>query len=343
MFVFDLEKLREKISLPFAGLAVGAFVLCAALGAALVGYLTDDALPPEEIMYVKVKSGMNARDVGAILKKRGVVENRWEFWLKAKLNGYESKFKTGSYAFTPGMSVDEVLEKLTEGATEVFRFTIPEGFSVKDTAKRLGKEGIVNEKEFLSLAENFAPYGYMERNSLADYRAEGFLFPDTYVIDTDATTEDIMAMMARNFDNRLTEEMRQRAEDMGLSIYELVTLASLIEKEARYDEDRPVIAQVFLKRLQLNMPLQSDATLQYLMDVPKEDVSIEDTKLDSPYNTYQNAGLPPGPIANPGMAAIEAALYPADTDYLYFVADREGHNHYSNSYDEHLDIVAEVR
>jgi len=128
-----------------------------------------------------------------------------------------------------------------------------------------------------------------------------------------------------------------------LSLYDLAILASLVEKEVRYPEDRAVVAQVFFKRLQLNMPLQTDASLQYLMDAPKEDVSIEDTQIDSPYNTYQHAGLPPGPVANPGMEAIEAVLNPADTDYLYFVADRQGHNHYSSTYDEHMELVNQYR
>lgn len=150
-------------------------------------------------------------------------------------------------------------------------------------------------------------------------------------------------MMSEDFDTRLTPELRARAQEMNLSIHDLITLASLVEKEARYAEDRPIIAQVFFKRLKLGMPIQSDTTLQYLMNAPKEDVSIKDTKIDSPYNTYQNKGLPPGPIASPGMAAIKAVLYPADTDYLYFVADRQGHNHYSTNYADHQVIVEQVR
>ena len=154
---------------------------------------------------------------------------------------------------------------------------------------------------------------------------------------------EILLMMAGNFDDRLTADMRQRAADMRLSVFELVTLASLVEKEARFEEDRPVIAQVFLKRLQLGIPLQSDTTIQYLLDAPKEEVTYADTEIESPYNTYQHIGLPPGPIANPGLASIEAVLYPADTDYLYFVADRQGHNHYSRTYSEHLTLVDRVR
>ena len=128
-----------------------------------------------------------------------------------------------------------------------------------------------------------------------------------------------------------------------MSVYDLITLASLVEREVRYPEDRPIVAQVLLKRLKMNMPLQTDATLQYLMDAPKEEVSIEDTQIDSPYNTYQHVGLPPGPIANPGMASIEAVLHPAETDYLYFVADRHGHNHYAYTYEEHLNLVNRYR
>ena len=152
-----------------------------------------------------------------------------------------------------------------------------------------------------------------------------------------------MRRMIDEFDNKLTPAMRSQAAAKNISIYELVTMASLLEKEARYEEDLPVISQVLWKRLRINMPLQSDATLQYVMDEIKEDVSIADTKIDSPYNSYQNYGLPPGPIASPGMNALKAALNPADTDYLYFVADRNGRNYYSNTYDEHLGIVAEVR
>ena len=152
-----------------------------------------------------------------------------------------------------------------------------------------------------------------------------------------------MKILADEFDRKLTPEMREKAEQMNLSIYDLTTLASLVEREVRYPEDRAIVAQVFLKRLQMKMPLQTDATLQYLMDTPKEDVSIEDTKINSPYNTYQHEGLPPGPIASPGLDAINAVLNPADTDYLYFVADRSGRNHYANTYEEHLELVNQYR
>lgn len=296
-----------------------------------------------ENIYMVVKPGTTASEISDRLMQRGVIDSRLRFWWLMKLQGDASKFKTGTYAFTPHMDEQAVLDKLVAGDTTVVKFTIPEGFGIKEIAKRLADEGLVDEQEFLAEAKDFAPYDYMKKRPNVRYAAEGYLFPDTYVIHSDVSAEGIMKMMAEDFDTRLTPALRQQAAAKGLSIHDLITLASLVEKEARYDEDRPIIAQVFFKRLQMGMPLQSDTTLQYLMAGPKEDVSIEDTKIDSPYNTYQHEGLPPGPIASPGMKSILAVLNPANTDYLYFVADRQGHNHYSQTYDEHLAIVEQVR
>ena len=297
----------------------------------------------QEIVYVRINPGMGSDAIGKMLLDKGVISSKFKFWLASKLNGADGKFKVGTYAMTRDMSAGEAISVLLHSQTVALRVTIPEGFNVQEIAKRLDEEGLCDEKDFLRLAKTYTPYSYMEKNSVAIYPVEGFLFPDTYEFSTDASAEDIMRRMIDEFDNKLTPEMRSRAAAQNISIYELVTMASLLEKEARYEEDLPIISQVLWKRLSINMPLQSDATLQYVMDEIKEDVSIADTKIDSPYNSYQHYGLPPGPIANPGLNALKAALYPADTDYLYFVADRHGKNYYSHTYDEHLGIVAEVR
>ena len=300
-------------------------------------------LDKSQKIYFTVREGMNASDIADALLERGVIDSKFAFWWKVKTGGYQDQFKIGTYALHPQMAEEEVLALLISGETARIKFTIPEGFKVEEIARRLADEGIADRKRFLRIARDFAPYSYMKKHENVDYAAEGFLFPDTYEVEPDMDEKAIMQMMFNDFDNRLNDELRERAREMDLSIYDLITLASLVEKEARYDEDRPIIAQVFFKRLKEDMPLQTDASLQYLMDAPKEDVSIADTKIDSPYNTYQNRGLPPGPIANPGMEAIEAVLYPADTEYLYFVADRDGHNHYSMTYDEHLVLVDRYR
>ena len=291
----------------------------------------------------KVKEGMDAAEIARRLEKNGVIESSFRFRMLAKLNGYEDQLKVGSYNFTTGMNYDDVFTKLLAGAPEIVKFTIPEGFTVKDIAKRLDSIGLVDEEEFLQKAKDYAPYDYIKKPKNVFFYCEGFLFPDTYEIEDNASVEEILNMMADNFNYRLSRNMRARAAEENLSIYDLIILASIVEKEVRYPEDRPIVAQVFFKRLKLGMPLQTDASLQYLMDAPKEDVSIADTQIDSPYNTYQHVGLTPGPIANPGLDAIEAVLNPANTDYLYFVADRSGHNHYAYTYDEHLDLVNQYR
>ena len=341
-----LEELAEKLTWKrWAMLASALLVLVMgsmylAFGASSVPKSSHD---PDQKIYITVKPGMDADAIAGQLLAHGVIDSKFSFWWQVKTGGLQDKFMAGTYLLHPGMKTEDAIGKLISGETTSIKFTIPEGFGIKEIAERLSDEGLVNKEKFLKLAKDYAPYDYVEKHENARYAAEGFLFPDTYEIQSDLSEKEIMAMMAKDFDQRLTKKLRARAEEMNLSIYDLVTLASLVEKEARYEEDRPIIAQVFFKRLRIGMPLQSDTTLQYLLDAPKEDVSIADTKMESPYNTYQNYGLPPGPIASPGMAAIEAVLYPADTDYLYFVADRQGHNHYSNTYAEHLAIVDEVR
>ena len=342
-----IGRIKRHVYLSIAGAVVALLFVVVAVGYSFMavsgGSGNVDVAAKGEVVYVHIAKGMTSDDIGKLLVKKGVIDSTTKFWIATKLNGAASKFQVGTFAMNKDMNVGDALNILLNGKTAAVRVTIPEGLNVREMAKRFAEAGLVDEDEFLKVAKTFAPYDYIESVPQADYRIEGFLFPDTYDFSNDATPESIMQKMADEFDRKLTPEMRRQAKEKHLSIYELITLASLVEKEARFPEDRPMIAQVFFKRLAINMPLQTDTTLQYLLDAPKEDVSIEDTKMESPYNTYQHYGLPPGPIACPGMASIEAVLNPADTDYLYFVADRNGHNHYTNTYDEHLEVVNRVR
>lgn len=297
----------------------------------------------EKRIHVKINSGMSTGEIADQLESKGVIPSSLKFRILSRLRGYDDQMKPGTYIFVAGMTYEEVFEKILSGEKYNVTFTIPEGFGVKNIAERLYEIDLVDKEDFFEAAKDFEPFPYMKKHDNVIYAAEGFLFPDTYTIESDATVEEILDMMSREFDKKLTPAMREKAKEMGLTIYDLTTLASLVEREVRLPVDRPIVAQVFLKRLKMNMPLQTDASLQYLMDAPKEDVSIEDTKIDSPYNTYQNSGLPPGPIASPGIESIKAVLNPADTDFLYFVADRQGHNHYSSSYEEHLQLVNQYR
>ena len=334
--------LQKKIVFGIPALAilfvmVVAFVIIPLTGSS--SYTGERGVP----VYFTVRPGMSVSEIGKELYERGIIDSEMKFWWTAKLNGFENKVKSGTFAMQTGMTPRDALEILVYGNTVTIRFTIPEGFSVRDIAQRLDDEGLVKADAFISLAKTYRPYPYVEEHENVRYAVEGFLFPDTYEINGEFDAARIMQMMAENFDRRLTKEMRDRAREMDLSIYELVTLASLVEKEAYHEEDRPIIAQIFLKRLRLGMPLQADPTVQYLLDAPKEDLLYRDTEIESPYNTYQNVGLPPGPIASPGTASLMAVLHPADTNYLYFVADRNGNNYYATNYADHLALVDQVR
>ena len=334
--------LQKKIVFGIPALAILFVMVVAFVIIPLAGsspYTGERGVP----VYFTVRPGMSVSEIGKELYERGIIDSEMKFWWTAKLNGFENKVKSGTFAMQTGMTPRDALEILVYGNTVTIRFTIPEGFSVRDIAQRLDDVGLVKADAFISLAKTYRPYPYVEEHENVRYAVEGFLFPDTYEINGEFDAARIMQMMAENFDRRLTKEMRDRAREMDLSIYELVTLASLVEKEAYHEEDRPIIAQIFLKRLRLGMPLQADPTVQYLLDAPKEDLLYRDTEIESPYNTYQNVGLPPGPIASPGTASLMAVLHPADTNYLYFVADRNGNNYYATNYADHLALVDQVR
>ena len=355
-----LDDLREEISFRYVATVAGVVCACVVVIGAVLFFVDPNIVqvqkpiaptdaPKETIIEeekrinIKIREGFSTAEIADRLAEKGIINSSLKFRLFARLYDYDEKFRPGAYTFTANMSDDEVFEKLLNGEKKFVRFTVPEGFGVKEIAERLYNLDLADKEDFLKAATNFTPYDYMRKRQNVFFAAEGFLFPDTYNVESDMEIDEILKLMASNFDYRLTPTMRTQAEKMGLSIYDLITLASLVEREVRFPEDRPIVAQVLLKRLKLNMPLQTDATLQYLMETPKEEVSIADTKIDSPYNTYQHTGLPPGPIANPGMASIEAVLHPSETDYLYFVADRQGHNHYAYTYEEHLNLVNQYR
>ena len=339
------ERIKNKKHIAMAAAGLCFLLLASCVGLFRNSYIaTDKAVADGDgHVTVRISRGMSSGEIGDLLVENGVVDSKAKFWLAVKLNGADSRFQAGTFEMEQDMSPGDALGLLLYGRSAAMRITIPEGLSVPEVARLLSKAGLVDEEEFLTEARTFAPYDYIQEAAAADYRIEGFLFPDTYEFATDASVRDIMQRMADEFDKKLTAEMRQQADNMNLSIYELVTLASLVEKEARFPEDRPIIAQVFFKRMDIGMPLQTDTTIQYLLSEAKEDLSYSDTMIQSPYNTYQNYGLPPGPIASPGLASLKAVLQPADTDYLYFVADRQGHNHYGYTYEEHLALTEKVR
>jgi len=313
------------------------------LGSVIYGFTQSTTAVISEQFIILVKPGMAANDIGALLYKQGAIKSILLFRIVSKIQGMENSMKPGEYIFSKNMTVQQIVAMLARGETSDEHITIPEGYTVEQIAKLLQEKQLGSANIFKAVAQSFVPYPYMiNDNSNVKYKSEGYMFPDTYQISKETTEEQILAMMTMQFDKQFTESMRARAAEIGLSIKDVIILASLVEKEAQLPSDRPIIAGVFLNRLQQKMPMQSCATIQYILGYPKPELTVQDTEISSPYNTYQHMGLPPGPIANPGIAAINAVLYSQKTDYVYFVADKQGAHHFSKTYEEHLIAIEQV-
>lgn len=220
---------------------------------------------------------------------------------------------------------------------------MPEASSIPQIAAKLEKGKLGSAEAFQQAAIDYAPYPYMETpNPHVIYKAEGFAYPATYDLPEGATEKEILATMVKEFNRRLDEELKNQIKASGMSIRDVVNLAAMVEKEAVHEDEMPLIAGVFLNRLHKNMPIQSDTTIQYLLGHQKGDLRYDDLKVDSPYNTYLYPGLPPGPIASPSEQAIKAVLNPQKSDYLYFVADKDGYHRFTKTYEEHKAMIRAI-
>ena len=238
----------------------------------------------------------------------------------------------------------KTVDVMVKGRIKQVRFTVPEGYSVAKTAKKLEAEGLGSADKFMAAAKDYAPYPYMQTdNSNVLFKAEGFIYPATYDFPVGISEQEMLKMMVAQFDKEMQSSgIAKTVAERNLPLRDVVNMASMVELEAVFAEEQPKIAGVFLKRVAIGMPIQSDTTIQYLLGTQKEVVTFADTKIQSPYNTYQNPGLPPGPIGSPGLTAIKAVLQPEQTDYLYFVAEKDGHHRFTKTYAEHLKAIEEI-
>lgn len=321
---------------------IPVLLACLIAGSMVYGLARPVNVQASDMVIISIAPGMSTQAIGEELYKQGLIKNILLFRILAKTQGLENSLQAGEYAISKAMSVKEIIGMLARGETAYLQFTIPEGYTIDQIAELLESKKLASAAKFKAYVAAYTPYDYVNPAANVKYKAEGFLFPDTYRIAAGTSTEDLAKMMAGQFERQFTPEMKQRAAERGLSIRETIILASLVEKEAKVDSERPIIAGVFMNRLKQGMPLQSCATIQYILGNPKAELTIQDTELPSPYNTYQNMGLPPGPIASPGLAAIKAVLYPADTDYLYFVAYQNGGHLFGKTYEEHLANIAKA-
>lgn len=298
----------------------------------------DKTILKDEVI-VTIKPGNGAKAIANELKSKNIIKSRWLFVNHVKKNNVSTQLKPGTYKFEAGqVTFEDILNKLLKGEQEEqITVTIPEGYTVAQIAKLLSDKGIVEEETFLDCASNFdAPYEYIPKGN--DYRKlEGFLFPDTYQIPVSWKEDKIISMFLEEFNSNWTKEFDDRAKELGMSVDEIITLASLIEREAKIDSERATISSVIHNRLKIDMLLQIDATVQYLLPKQKERLLYKDLEVDSPYNTYKYAGLPPTAIGAPGVASIKAALYPENTSYYYYRAKANGNGEhwFTKSFNEH--------
>ena len=294
---------------------------------------------------VTVENGMTAADIANMLHRQKLIKKPEGFRIEARIMGLESKLQAGSYEIPAGISNTEIIDILARGQVKTVSFTVPEGYTVEKTAAKLAAEGLGDAEKFKEAARNYTPYKYMETNNQSViYKAEGFIFPSTYQFNDSMTEKDMLAMMVKEFNTQINrEKIGEAAAKADMPLRDVVTIASMVELEAVYPEEQPRIAGVFLRRLQIYMPIQSDTTIQYILGgEQKEEITFADTEIQNPYNTYVNAGLPPGPIGSPGLSALKAVLNPEKTDYLYFVAEKDGHHRFTRTYEEHLQAIEEI-
>lgn len=291
---------------------------------------------------ITIAQGTTAAQLAAELQERHLIRSAWAFRYLARAQQSDFKLYVGDYQLAPTMPPSEMIKRLIIGtvALDSYRLTIPEGYTTEQIIELLVQKGIGSKEEFTKVVTNDEfPYPFLKNTPKGIHRLEGYLFPNTYDIAVKTTPHAVIDLLLQQFAKELTPEVEKQLDVIKLSVPQWVTLGSMVEKEAVKESDRPLIASVFMNRLKIGQPLQSCATIQFLLVTPKEKLFDKDLQIPSPYNTYLHAGLPPGPIANPGHASLQAALHPTQTDFLYFVAKKDGFHAFSKTYAEHLNNI----
>ena len=296
-----------------------------------------------------VSPGETATQIAHRLEEAGLIVDADLFRLYIQHEGIDARLEAGEFELSPSMTIPEIAQALLQARAREVVVTIPEGLRAEEVAERLEEAGVTDGDAFLALVRGgdpaslgLGPYAFLDDRP-EGASLEGYLFPDTYRFPVNAQPTEVLRIFLDNFDRRVTPELRQEAAAKGLSLYTVLILASIVEREAVIPEERPLIASVYLNRLAKDMYLNADPTVQYAMGYQpdtgqwwKTPVTLEEYRnVISPYNTYLNRGLPPGPICSPGLASIEAVIRPAETDYLYFVATGDGRHVFARTLEEH--------
>lgn len=289
----------------------------------------------ERERFVEIPQGVSPAEIGRRLVDAGIVSDTLTFRAALWWTGESRNLKAGEYRFDGALTPVEVVERIAKGEVYERRITFPEGLTIREMAVVFAKNGFGSAPDFLSAARDASLMTQLDPEA-GDL--EGYLFPDTYAVPRNVTAGRLVRQMVDRFRKEFTDMLRQASASSGLTVRQIVTLASLIEKETGRGEERPVVAAVYLNRVKLGMPLQADPTVIYALErAGRYDGNIrrDDLRIESPYNTYQRAGLPPGPIAAPGRASLDAAVNPAAVDHLYFVSRNDGSHVFSRTLAEH--------
>lgn len=320
-----------------AAIAGAGLISCVAAASWLLYTVRVDRTHPATSTQVIVPRGSSFSQISRQLAAAGVIGNAFAFDVLARVERDDVSVHAGAYRFAPHETSSEILHALLTGGAQIATWvTFPEGFTAAQIARRLQEAGVGNAGTLLASfrSTSIVVDGSRTRN------LEGFLFPSTYLVPLDATPAQIEKQLTTQFRKELPADAARRARALHITVPQVVTVASLIEREAKIDADRPLIASVIYNRLRLGMPLQIDATIEYALPHHKTELSFADLKIDSPYNTYLHSGLPPTPIANPGRASLEAAFHPATTEDLYYVYCGNGHHVFAKTLAQHQANVA---
>ncbi|HZJ76076.1 MAG TPA: endolytic transglycosylase MltG [Oscillospiraceae bacterium] len=320
-----------------------ALAIAAILGIAVLlfvpSYLSTVANP--DVVEITVPKGASLSYVSNILFDEGVIKSKIWFRHKAKELQIDHKIKPGTYLIPSNSTFESIFALLEKGVEDEYAvLTVPEGFTLYQTAQKIGKLGLSTKEEFIKATEKYFSNNCDFDTTGLYFKLEGYLYPDTYHFTKNQTVDDIVSQLAQAMDNVFTEKYTEKAKELGLSKHEILTIASLIEREAKHNDERATISGVIYNRLKIDMPLQVDATVIYGEGKGKEHKAViyqSELNKPGPFNTYTENGLPPGPIASPGKESIKAALYPEKHNYLYYVLSPEEDGHvFNETYDEHL-------
>jgi UPF0755 protein len=339
------------VALAVAVVAVFAWVIAVIPGTILGSEPTAflGPTPGTGTVQVSISDGEGAKVIADDLQKAGVIESARLFRVLVAFMGIEDQLIAGDYEFDKGMVTLTVIDRIHNGITAPLMVTVPEGLRIEEVGALMEKKGVVSASDFVKAAEK-TDYDYTFLQDLPDGDSlEGYLFPATYGFSRSVTAEEVVQQMLTAFDNKVMPEVEPEVEGTGLTLHQVITLASIVEREAVKPEERPLIASVFLNRLKVGMALQADPTVQYALAADpesvasygywKQELTTDDLQVDSPYNTYKSTALPPGPIASPGLDSIRAVLRPARTNYLFFVAKDDGSHAFAETLQEQLQNI----